>query len=74
MNRLGLTNLYNPYDNLECGVAYLDELISQYGFEMAIRVYGVGAGNVNKPWAIKHMDAYIETLYGNMEEYSNLYG
>lgn len=74
MRRLGCTNLFNPEDNLRCGVDYLDTLIGQYGLELGVRIYGVGASNVDKDWAIAHMDGYLADLYEYMDYYKATYG
>lgn len=62
MERLGCTDLFDPYKNVLVGVDYLSELLTKYGdMEMALIAYNAGATGANK-------DYFSKGIYTN--EYS----
>lgn len=52
MDRLGVTDLNDPYSNFRVGCDYLSELIDTYdgNVEMALMAYNAGIGGANKYW------------------------
>lgn len=62
MERLGATDLFDPYKNVLVGVDYLSELLTKYGdMEMALIAYNAGAKGANE-------DYFSKGIYSN--EYS----
>jgi soluble lytic murein transglycosylase-like protein len=47
---LGVTNSFDPQQNLDAGARYLSGLLTQYGGDtsLALAAYNAGPGNVNK--------------------------
>jgi soluble lytic murein transglycosylase-like protein len=45
---LGISNLYDPQNNLEAGVRYLKFLLARFDLTRAIAAYNAGPGNVRK--------------------------
>lgn len=51
MDKLGVTNLLDPYQNVIVGVDYLAELLYYYGdLDMALVAYNAGYGGAEKYW------------------------
>lgn len=67
MEKLGCTNLFDPYQNLRVGCYHYNNLIREYGFETAIKVYGWGGANVDKECYQASMQYYINKVYEYME-------
>lgn len=62
MERLGCTDLFDPYKNVLVGVDYLSELLTKYGdMEMALIAYNAGAKGADE-------DYFSKGVYSN--EYS----
>lgn len=62
MERLGCTDLFDPYKNVLVGVDYLSELLTKYGdMEMALIAYNAGPKGANE-------DYFSKGIYSN--EYS----
>lgn len=60
MERLGVVDLFNPYDNFRVGCDLLSELLSKYDVESALTAYNRGTpGRSNYA---KSVIAYMETL------------
>lgn len=57
---LGVSNTFNPQENIEGGVRYLRQLLSRYGGDLdkALAAYNAGAGAVDKAKGVPH---YRET-------------
>ena len=54
MARLGVTDLFDPYENVLVGVDYLSELLTKYGdMEMALIAYNAGATGANEDYFSK---------------------
>jgi hypothetical protein len=55
MEALGVTDLYNPYANMEVGVNYLKEIQDRYlassGEHCVLMVYNMGYSRANELWA-----------------------
>lgn len=46
---LGVTNVYDPTQNVNGGTKYLSQMYQQYGdYQLALAAYNWGPGNVNK--------------------------
>ena len=45
MERLGATDLKNPYQNVRVGIDYMAELLGQYQTSVAVSAYNRGAHN-----------------------------
>ena len=45
MERLGATDLKNPYQNVRIGIDYMAELLGQYQTSVAVSAYNRGARN-----------------------------
>lgn len=49
MDRLGVTDLYSPYDNLRVGIDLMNEYYQKYGnYELALMAYNMGPVNAEK--------------------------
>lgn len=55
MEKLGLTDLLNPYENVMVGIDYLAELLDKYdgNMNMALMAYNAGPSGANKYWFSK---------------------
>ena len=55
MEKLGVTDLRNPYENVMVGIDYLAELLERYdgNMNMALMAYNAGPGGANKNWFSK---------------------
>ena len=63
MDKLGVDDLLDPYQNIMVGVDYLGELVNRYeDIDMALMAYNAGASGANKNW-------WSKGLYTN--EYSD---
>lgn len=55
MEALGVTDLYNPYENMRVAVSFLKEIQDRYlansGAHCVLMVYNMGATGANKLWA-----------------------
>lgn len=68
MERLGVTDLTDPYDNILVGVDYLDELIHRYGDQaMVLMVYN-GDSRAWKFWETGEMSEYARKILERTEE------
>jgi len=73
MERLGATNLFCPEDNLLVGCTYFDQLLCEYGLDLAIKVYGWGVSNADKPQYQESMQEYIDKVLRYAEEWEENY-
>lgn len=51
MDRLGVDDLLDPYQNIKVGIDYLAELVNRYeDIDMALMAYNAGSAGANKHW------------------------
>ena len=68
MERLGVEELTDPYDNILVGVDYLDELIHRYGDQaMVLMVYN-GDSRAKEFWKSGRMSEYARKILERAEE------
>lgn len=69
MNRLGVTDLLDPYQNVTVGIDLLAELINENkGAEWAVTAYNAGAGTADYHKTIGTRTEYTESVIKLMEE------
>lgn len=75
MERLGVTDLNDPYSNFRVGLDYLSELINAYGgnVEMALMAYNAGITGANNHWFSKgvYSNDYSKAV---LSKYADLLG
>lgn len=68
MERLGIEELMDPYDNILVGIDYLDELIHRYGDQaMVLMVYN-GDSRAWKFWGTGEISEYARKILERAEE------
>lgn len=73
MESLGCTNLFDPEENIIVGCNFMASLVSQYGEDMAMRVYLCGAANAGKESFQAQGDNYIACVRKYQQEYIDNY-
>lgn len=69
MDRLGVTDLLDPYQNVTVGIDLLAELINENkGAEWAVTAYNAGAGTADYHKTIGTRTEYVEGVMKLMEE------
>jgi len=71
---LGVTNSFDPYQNIQGGVSYLKKMLDMFDndLEKAIAAYNAGPGNVKKYDGIppfKETENYVEKVKKSIESY-----
>lgn len=69
MERLGVTNLYDPYGNVLVGCDFLAELLEDYDLEFALMIYNQGLDSARRTYASTGQSNYSKTV---IEKYQNL--
>lgn len=71
MDKLNVTDLLNPYQNVVVGIDYLAELLYKYdgNMEMALMAYNAGPTGAYKNWFSKgiYSNGYSQTVVANSE-------
>lgn len=64
MDRLGVSDLFNPYGNILVGVDYLDELINQTNGDVAfaLMIYNMGYKTANDMYSQGRVSAYARDI------------
>ena len=71
MDKLGVDNLLDPYQNIKVGVDYLAELVNRYeDIDMALMAFNAGPSGADKHWWSKgiYTNSYSEEVMENSEE------
>lgn len=68
MERLGVTDLTDPYDNILVGIDYLDELIHRYGDQAMVLMIYNGDSRAWKFWETGEMSEYARKILERAEE------
>ena len=72
MERLGCTDLFDPYKNVLVGIDYLSELLTKYGdMEMALIAYNAGEKGADKDYFSKGV--YTNEYSQEVLEQSEIY-
>ena len=67
---MGITNLYDPHNNLEAGVQYLKFLLARFDLKRAIAAYNAGPGAVRKYKGIppfRETQNYVKKVMKNFQ-------
>ena len=69
--QLGVTNAFDPTQNIDAGTQYLSQLLTQFNGDtsLALAAYNAGPGNVTKYGGIPpfpETQNYVQTILGNM--------
>ncbi|MCL1631028.1 lytic transglycosylase domain-containing protein [Sporolactobacillus sp. CPB3-1] len=72
---LGVTNAYDPVQNIEGGTKYLRKLLDRYNnnYALALAAYNAGSGNVEKYGGIPpftETQAYVKKIMNNLQTVS----
>lgn len=68
MEKLGCTDLLNPYQNVEVGIDYLDELMSYgYSIEWVLMAYNGGPSHAHSKMAEGVVTDYAATVLSNSD-------
>lgn len=66
IEKLGVTNLFDPYQNVEVGIDLLDELYSKgKSIEWTLMAYNGGASYANEKMALGIVSDYVNTVLAN---------
>lgn len=71
MDKLGVDDLLDPYQNIAVGVDYLAELVNRYeDIDMALMAFNAGPSGADKHWWSKgiYTNSYSEEVMENSEE------
>lgn len=67
MARLGVNDLFDPYDNILVGVDYMSELIDTYGdISLALMLYN-GSSNAYSKWKGGQLSVYARSVIDNAD-------
>ncbi len=74
---LGVTNSFDPYQNIKGGVSYLKKMMDMFDndFEKAVAAYNAGPGNVRKYDGIppfKETQEYVERVKKSFDKYKKI--
>lgn len=74
MERLGVTDLYDPYGNILVGVDYLMELAEKYeDLDMVLMVYN-GSSDAQERWESGNPTEYATSIMNRSMELERLHG
>lgn len=74
MKRLGVTDLYNPYENILVGVDYLSELAAEYNDLGTVLMIYSGSADVVKRGETGGLSAHAKELMQRSMELERLHG
>lgn len=68
MERLGVTDLYDPYGNVLVGCDYIAELLEDYDLEFALMIYNQGLDSATRTYQSSGQSEYSKTVMNNYYE------
>lgn len=68
MERLGVTDLFDPYGNVLVGCDYLSELLEDYDLEFALMIYNQGLDSATRTYQSSGQSGYSKKVMNNYYE------
>lgn len=74
---LGVTDPFDPVQNVDAGVRYLKQMVSKYGLVGGVAAYNAGPGNVEKYKGVppfKETQGYVKDVLGRLGSWDAMTG